>query len=233
MFTCQTPPRALARAISLALGITSLPVMAIDYTWVGGSGDWDTASNWDLLGIPQSGDTALLTGSDVDITYNSPSPQHLTLLTVRDYSNLFLLGSSMNVDTLVAGSSNEYSYGGIYQSGGTLTATDLQLGLDAGTGGRFVWTGGSLDVDNIHVGVAGSGTFIMDVDQFDQHDSWLEPVQNLIIGEQAGSSGYVEQHNGQIGVIYGYEDGGSQIIVGEAGMLITSAWEELLIRTKR
>ncbi|MCV2422076.1 hypothetical protein, partial [Paucibacter sp. DJ2R-2] len=49
----------------LALG-SAAPAHALDYVWLGGTGNWLDTSKWSLLGLPGSGDTATLnTGSAV------------------------------------------------------------------------------------------------------------------------------------------------------------------------
>ena len=64
----QARPARVARsrkcftAIAVALATMSSPVLALDYIWRGGSGNWDDASQWTLLGVPGAGDSALLGG---------------------------------------------------------------------------------------------------------------------------------------------------------------------------
>lgn len=236
MLTSQTAPRTLARAISLTLGITSLPVAALDYSWVGGSGDWDTASNWDQNAVPQWGDSAAIQFNDTvdrSITYNALTPEYLTLLTLdnagHDVDLRFdLLGSWMDVDSFIVGSSGnatvvqsgatvtasnlvvgQYagSVGDYQLSGGDLWVIDLRLGAEAGSEGTFTWTGGFLDGVNFHIGQSGSGTFIQDMG----NNWWIQPHQSIVIGELAGSDGVYEQRSGDLNAW------GSQIIVGGAG----------------
>src|SRR5690606_14417390 len=140
-------PRALAQAISLAAAATALPVYAIDYTWVGGYGDWDTASAWDPSGVPQFGDNAAIHGGG-SVTYNAALPSHLMSVTVDGLAELHLIGSTLHADTLVAGATNCCG-SEMHLSGGVLSGTDLQIGRDAGSDGRFLWDGGTLDVERI------------------------------------------------------------------------------------
>lgn len=235
MITCQTAPRALARAISLALGLTSLPVMALDYTWVGGSGDWDTTSNWSPDGLPQGwGDTATIQSNDASdwiVTYNAALPGYFDALTLNanHTGNLSfdLSGSSLDVGEFVVGSTGHAlavqtgtnvlagnvavgrhagSSGSYQLSGGYLGGGDLRIGEAAGSQGIFTWTGGDLDVANLHVGQSGAGTFV-----FDTGGWWsLAPHQNLVIGEASGGEGVFEQRSGVI-----HAD--TSIVVGEAG----------------
>lgn len=235
MFTCQTAPRALARAISLTLGITSLPVMAIDYTWVGGSGDWDTTSNWDPDGLPQWwGDSATIQSFDASdwiVTYSSAMPGYFDALTLNASHTgnltLDLSGSSLDVGEFVVGSTGHAqavhtgtsvladnvvvgrhagSSGSYQLSGGYLGGGDLRIGEEAGSQGTFTWTGGDLDVVNLHVGQEGAGTFVYDTGAW-----WsLGSHQSLVMGEAAGGEGIFEQRSGAI-------QADTSIIVGEAG----------------
>lgn len=208
MFICQMAPRALARAISLAMGMAALPASALDYTWVGGYGDWETATNWDPVGLPQDGDNvAIYSGSLV--TYNTAYPLYLTSVTVDGPAELHLLGSSLHAETLVAGATAPWIESEIHLSGGYLSGANLLIGRDAGSDGRFLWDGGDLDVGRISVGTGGSGTFVQDIG-WGNH--WtLAPHQSLVIGEQAGSHGVFEQLSGSVDAY------AAQIIVGEAG----------------
>lgn len=49
-------------------------VFGATITWNGGSGDWNTAGNWDTASVPTSGDTVIInsgsvtaSGSDIDL----------------------------------------------------------------------------------------------------------------------------------------------------------------------
>ena len=197
-------PRALARAISLALTAAALPVDAVDYDWVGGQGDWDTASAWDPFGSPQSGDNVAIHSGGL-VTYNTAAPLHLMSVTVDGPAELHVIGSALHADTLVAGATNCCG-GEIHLSGGVLSGTDLHIGRDVGSDGTFLWDGGDLDVQRIGVGVGGSGRFIYDTDAW-----WaLMPHQSLVIGAGAGSDGLFEHRSGTV-----YAD--TSIIVGDAG----------------
>ena len=205
MFICQTAPGPLARAISLALGITSLPAAALDYNWVGGYGDWDTDSNWAPQSLPQDGDSVAIHSGSL-VTYNAVAPLYLNTVTVDGPAELHVIGSALSADTLVAGATAQSFEGEIHLSGGYLGGSQLQIGRDAGSDGKFLWDGGELGVTRISVGTGGSGAFIYDTGSW----WWLQSQQNLVIGEAAGSDGVFEQRSGVI-------QAETSIIVGEAG----------------
>lgn len=209
MLTSQTMPRALARAISLALGVAALPASAVDYTWVGWYSDWDIASNWNTVGVPQDGDSATIYDGGI-VTYNTASPLYLTSVTVDGASELHVTGSSLHADTLIAGAT-VWNEGEIHLSGGSLSGASLQIGRDAGSNGNFIWDGGNLDVERISVGTGGSGTFVYNTNN--GNGGWtLAEHQSVVIGEQAGSTGVFEQRQGIIN-----ESSASQIVIGGAG----------------
>lgn len=207
MFIHHRPPRVLTRAISLALAVVAAPAAAVEYNLVGWYSDWETASSWDPVGVPQDGDSVSMHEGGV-LTYNTASPLYLTSLTVDGPVELHITGSWLQADTLIAGMST-WNDSAIHLSGGELRAADLQIGVGAGSNGRFIWDGGLLDIDRIRVGVGGSGTFVQDIG-WGNH--WvLAPHQSLVIGEQAGSYGMFEQLSGSVDAY------ASQIVVGEAG----------------
>ena len=206
MYTCQTTPRALAQAISLALGIAALPASALEYTWADWHGDWETAANWDPAGLPQDGDSVAIHGGSL-VTYNTTSLLYLTSVIVDGSAELHMIGSSLHAETLVAGATAPSVESDIHLSGGYLIGTTLQIGRNAGSDGRFLWDGGDLGFDQISVGTGGSGAFVYDVDA-----AWnLAEHQSVVIGEQAGSTGVFEQRQGTI------DSWMSQIVVGDAG----------------
>ncbi len=51
----------------LAILSASEPLLAIDYTWNGGSGQWTESAKWTPNGIPSSGDKATINGGTVNI----------------------------------------------------------------------------------------------------------------------------------------------------------------------
>jgi T5SS/PEP-CTERM-associated repeat protein len=240
----QTAPHLLVRAIALALGIVSFPLVAADYTWVGESGDWDVADNWDPYGVPQGwGDVASILSTDTlnrTISYNTAESSYLDALTLDATGSgkleLVLWGSSLEVAEFLVGShghattvqagANVFSSNlvvgrhagseGNYQlSAGHLWTEDLRLGEMAGSQGRFVWTGGSLDITRLHVGHGGNGTFVQDIGV--GYNLFLMPHQQIVIGVEAGSEGVFEQRSGDIYSGYWQSDDAMPIIVGEAG----------------
>ncbi len=46
----------------------NLSLFATTYTWNGGTGDWNTASNWNPVGVPGNGDIAIISSANVTLT---------------------------------------------------------------------------------------------------------------------------------------------------------------------
>jgi hypothetical protein len=238
MFISYCSPRLVARAVSLALGVSTLPVMAS--TWVGGSGDWDTASNWDSNTVPQGGGGQAYIEFDDDldriITYNAVSPDYLTYLALDHAGSsgsleFDLLGAWLDAQEFVVGVNGRASViqtatsvwaptivvgryagsdGSYRLNGGLVQGVDITLGEHAGSLGEFVWSGGALEVTgDVLVGQAGSGSFIQDAEW---RELYIQYGQRLVIGEQAGGDGVFEQRSGNV------FSSGAQIIVGDAGM---------------
>ncbi|MFG6433376.1 beta strand repeat-containing protein [Roseateles sp. LYH14W] len=55
--------RPVPLALLLAGGLAT-PASALDYTWLGGTGNWHDSAKWSLLGVPGAGDSATINGSN-------------------------------------------------------------------------------------------------------------------------------------------------------------------------
>lgn len=97
MTTCHRPntrrPLKLG-AIALALGLLQAPASATSYFWQGGSGVWDDASRWTLLGVPGSGDSATIQNTGTgEVLVRDP----------RSVGELFINGHLASTSTLTVG----------------------------------------------------------------------------------------------------------------------------------
>ena len=117
---------------------------ALGCTWLGGNGDWGTASNWSCGVVPDSDDDVTITSGTVTVGF-SPTVLSLTLqnatLTTPDLANelsvttdfMLRIGGNLEISTtLEATGTSEISSGTI--------GTDVVLTLD----GNTTWTGGNL-----------------------------------------------------------------------------------------
>lgn len=90
-----TAPRFKLAGIALALGLLQTPAWAVDYIWQGGSGFWDDAGRWTLLGVPGSGDSATIQGTGTGaVLARDP----------RSAAQLFINGNLATTSTLSVGS---------------------------------------------------------------------------------------------------------------------------------
>jgi hypothetical protein len=131
------------------------------YTWIGGTGNWKTASNWRPAGPPTATDTATIseTGAAYTVTINSADvAQSLTenssSATVDDTGTLTLGGTfTLSAGTFILGQGGTLSGGTTELTGGTFTC-------DGGTMIGVTYDG-ALDLSeaNASVGLAG-GTVV-------------------------------------------------------------------------
>ncbi|MFG6428349.1 PEP-CTERM sorting domain-containing protein [Roseateles sp. LYH14W] len=90
-----TAPRFKLAGVALALGLLQAPAWAVDYIWQGGSGFWDDAGRWTLLGVPGSGDSATIQGTGTGaVLARDP----------RSAAQLFINGNLATTSTLSVGS---------------------------------------------------------------------------------------------------------------------------------
>jgi hypothetical protein len=140
-------------------------------TWIGGTGGWATASNWDSSTVPGTGNDVIIpTGSTVSYTGVSGSAITVHGLTLAGSlelgANLTVSGAiqvnagSLTIDTsktLYAGNYGQAG-GSVYSTGAINVTGSMRLGggsLDEESGGSsgltlgaFLQTGGSFTLDN-------------------------------------------------------------------------------------
>ena len=145
--------RMIRMVLCLMLGAVwlslSIPALAADKYWVGGSGWWDYSTNWNPSGQPKDGDSVYLTQSgstDIKVYYYN------TL-----YPNAVL--NFLRIDATGAGTTifNQlYSY--------PLASVNEYIGYGIAWGpdgtGTHIQSGGSNTIsNNLYVGYKGSGTY--------------------------------------------------------------------------
>ena len=130
---------------------------ATDLTWVGGSGNWNVAANWNPAQIPGSGDNAFITTNGIyTVTVPQNTPATVASLTIGgasgtqtlaiDKTTLTLNGSSLinangQLDFLAAGST--LTGAGSLTVNGTLNWAN---GTMSGTGATTIGSGGVLAI---------------------------------------------------------------------------------------
>jgi hypothetical protein len=147
------------KAASLQILLGGKPVTA--YTWIGGTGNWKTASNWSPAGPPTATDTAAIseTGAAYTVTINSADvAQSLTesssSATVDDVGSLTLSSTfTLSAGTFILGSGGALSGGATKLTGGTFTC-------DGGTLSSVTFDG-ALDLSETDASVyIASGTVV-------------------------------------------------------------------------
>jgi RHS repeat-associated protein len=129
----KTP--ALSKLLTLALlGLTSLPLQAATVSWVGGSGDWNTAANWSTGALPSTNDDVVIDRpGEITVTHSSGTHTVKSLLSQEAFQ---LSGGSLTVSNTVQVNSTF-----TLSAGALIRATVLQ-----GTNGQGVTViSGTLD----------------------------------------------------------------------------------------
>jgi hypothetical protein len=208
-------------------------VQGADKTWklLGVTSNWSSAGNWNG-GVPGSGDRALITlndGAARTINYNyagAPISLAGTILDLTgpgaESTTLAIPANNLTTQYLIVG---DFGRAQVEQTGGavaTLAGTNFVVGNQAGSNGRYVLNGGSVNVANQQVlGYFGSGDLL-------QTNGVNAVAGNLRLGINAGSSGVYGMEGGSLsaGNIYIGENGagtftqtGGQVIVGGDAVL--------------
>ena len=140
------------------------PAAGATKTWIGGTGQWNTSGNWSPSGQPKAGDDVLLTQTDATtrtVTYYTTNPTAVLNSLKIDATGTGTMTLNMpnshalNVTTEYVGYDGK---GIVTQSAGTVKASTLYLGYNAGGDGTYTSTGGTLSSSgNQYIGYAGAG----------------------------------------------------------------------------
>jgi|WetSurMetagenome_2_1015567.scaffolds.fasta_scaffold26402_2 hypothetical protein len=173
------------------------PVLPPATNWVGNSGNWTTAGNWDN-GVPQASFAANLitTTTNKTATYNQTvDPGVLSAVTVDGTGgSTFTINQSSAATSLTAVDETIGRDGkGVYnQSGGSNTIFNaLTLGYNAGSSGTYNKSGGTLDTGFLIVGREGTGTF-------NQNSGSNTVSFELRLGDLSGSKGTYNLNSGSL-----------------------------------
>src|ERR1017187_819498 len=117
------------------LFLTFLPSLhGATVTWIGGSGDWNTATNWSTGSLPGTNDNVVL-GAGASITVTHSSGTH-TVQSVQSQQACVLSGGSLTISNTVQ-VNNTFTL-----SGGTLVRGTVLQGTNSAS---FVVSSGTLD----------------------------------------------------------------------------------------
>src|SRR5580658_10888259 len=152
------------------------------YTWIGGTGDWNVAGDWDPAGPPTATDSATISeaGPAYTVTIDSADvAQSLTensaSATVDDIGSLTLGGTfTLSAGTFILG------------QGGTLSGGTTNL-----TGGTFACDGGMLK------GVTFDGTL-----DLSESDASVSIAKGTTVNNAAGTGAGTINDTGQYSCIY-------------------------------
>jgi len=156
--------RTFNYTIILTLLIAAAGFAQVKYTWTGGSGSWQTASNWNPNGVPGVADTAVINSGtvtiDQSVTIASLFQNGATINGIGDltitHSFLYLSGTHGGTGTTTISSTATGSIGGI---------STKSLSRMIVNEGSFVWSGTTV-IFNIGAGITNNGTFDAQAESF-------------------------------------------------------------------
>lgn len=143
------------------------------YTWNGGDGLWNTATNWDIStggnGVPTSTANVVIPNSGTDVVLGATSDGVALNVTIHSGATLTVSGNyNLTVDgsldnngtfTIVDGSSSSITILDTWSNNGTFNAGNSStVILTAVTGTKSITSGGSI-FNNLHLNSGGTATF--------------------------------------------------------------------------
>ena len=142
----------LPLAVFLALFFLNNTLMAATVTWIGGSGDWNTVTNWSTGALPGVNDNVIIAPAG-NITVTHSSGTH-TVNSIQSTEAFVLSGGLLAVATTFLASNTFTLSGGTLQTATVTTTNGASLivsGSSSTLGG--VTINGVLDVGNTYNGV--------------------------------------------------------------------------------
>jgi hypothetical protein len=100
-------------------------------SWVGGSGDWETVSNWSSGALPGPNDDVTINVTSITVTHTSGNTENIHSLTTGGTDTLSWSAGSLNISHASTLSGAVNLSGGTWTGGGNLTLSAL-----------LTWTGG-------------------------------------------------------------------------------------------
>jgi hypothetical protein len=138
-------------------------VHAATVTWIGGSGDWDTATNWSTGQLPgPSDDVVIGAGASITVTHSSGTD---TVNSIQNEQTFVLSGGSLAVSSTVQADGPFTVDGGTFTLSGGITSSNFVLagGTLTGNGviaGVLTWTSGVIGGGST-LTIATNGTLIL------------------------------------------------------------------------
>ena len=139
------------RVVRVGLGflfLTFLPALyGATVTWIGGSGDWNTATNWSIGALPGTNDNVVI-GAGASITVTHSAGTH-TVNSVQSQQAFVLSGGSLTVSNTFQASNTFTLSGGMLATATVVMINGAWL-IVSGSSGTLngVTVNGVLDVGN-------------------------------------------------------------------------------------
>src|ERR1035438_9499530 len=133
-------------AVFAAVLFFSNTVNAATVTWVGGSGDWNTVTNWSTGALPGTNDNVLI-GSGPAITVTHSSGTH-TVQSITNQQAFSLSGGTLTVSNIFQTTKTLTLSGGTLQTATVVTSSGASLTVSSSGTLSGVTVNGVLDVGN-------------------------------------------------------------------------------------
>ena len=231
------------KQIKFAIGALLAPGMVLASTWIGTTGDWADAANWDTA-VPGAADpTHINAGAVAQASVTTPGALSAQLvmengsgLTIAAGGDLAVggqallgnapssLGSTITLDGGQLSVAAEFAFGvtggGILDiNSGTVNANGpwLMAGYLGGSIGDITLDGGALNtLGPLYVGFDGDGSLTV-------NDGTVSLGSHLIVGANAGSIGDIEINGGSVTAqALNFGGGGMQTLDLNGGQLINN-----------
>ena len=137
-----------ARPVALALLAAGLatPAAALDYVWLGGSGNWDNGANWSLLGVPGAGDLATINAGTATLSFDRLVGELRMTAGTLTGAGLTISGTATLIGGNQTGTGTSQFNGNVLISGNS--SRTLSGGRIMATAGTTTWGGNTSDGGN-------------------------------------------------------------------------------------
>jgi len=120
----------------------ALSSYAADATWIGGTGNWSTGSNWDNNTGPANGDRIFFDDGDI-VNYNLNSTDNFRAIE-QSGGTINILGGGLRVTELASATS--FFNGTVNQSGGESEFNRIMLGSTNGASAEYFLSNGDFTI---------------------------------------------------------------------------------------
>ena len=176
-----------ARPVALALLAAGLatPAAALDYVWLGGSGNWDNGANWSLLGVPGAGDLATINAGTATLSFDRLVGELRMTAGTLTGSGLTISGTATLIGGNQTGTGTSQFNGNVLISGNS--SRTLSGGRIMATAGTTTWGGNTSDGGN-DLNFSGSAS-IVNTGTWNDTNSFASSIGSGSLGTKVFTNG--------------------------------------------